>query len=424
MDLTGKRWMILGVSCLINLCIGSLYAWSVFASPMETYLQEKLGISVVTGGLAIVFTVANSLGPITMIFGGKINDLIGPKWVIFVGGFLFGGGMWLSGFARSVGTLVLTYGILCGLGMGLVYGSTIGNSVKLFPDKRGLIGGITTASYGISSVIIPPVANVVISSLGVTVAFKILGIVFLLIISTAALLVERCPADYAPPGWKPTSSFEKGVQMVNVQNWKQMLSTPIFYVMLIMLTCGAFCGLMCISQASTLARKMVGLSVVAATTGVSVLALFNVAGRVIAGYISDRIGRINTLAAAFFLSIIGLILLYYSGQGDIAIFYTGISVVGLCFGAFMGIYPGFTADQFGAKHNSVNYGIMFIGFALAGVFGPTIMSNVYNTDGSYGRAFVIAAVLAVVGLILTSVYRGWTKAQVKQVNHGGGSSIY
>jgi OFA family oxalate/formate antiporter-like MFS transporter len=405
MDLTNKRGIILGASCLINLCIGSLYAWSVFAAPMETYFQEKLGLTVASGGLTIVFTVANSLGPITMISGGKINDLFGPKWVIFVGGLFFGGGMLLSGFACSVGTLVLTYGILCGLGMGLVYGCTIGNSVKLFPDKRGLIGGITTASYGISSVIIPPVANAVISSFGVTVAFKMLGAVFLLIICAAALLVERCPAGFAPPGWKPPSSLKNETGTVNDKDWKGMLSAPIFYVMLIMLTCGAFCGLMCISQAAAVAREMIGLSIVAATAGVSVLALFNVAGRVIAGYISDRIGRINTLAAAFVLSIIGLILIYYSGEGDSATFYIGISIVGLCFGAFMGVYPGFTADQFGAKNNSVNYGIMFIGFALAGFFGPTIMSNIYNADGSYGRAFIIAAVLAGAGLILTFGYR-------------------
>ena len=138
---------------------------------------------------------------------------------------------------------------------------------------------------------------------------------------------------------------------------------------------------------------MIGMSVAAATTVVSILALFNTGGRIIAGYVSDKIGRINTLAIAFVLAIIGLTCLYFSGQGDVTKFYIGIISVGVSFGAFMGVFPGFTADQFGTKHNSVNYGIMFIGFAISGYFGPTVMKNVYAADHSYQRAFLIAAVL-------------------------------
>ena len=151
--LTSKRWLILIASCLINLCIGSVYAWSVFAKPEAAWLSS-FGRELTAGDLAIVFTVANSVGPITLISGGFINDKLGPKWVIFSGGLLFGAGMILSGFATALWQLVIFYGLFCGLGIGLVYGCTISNSVKFFPDKRGLIGGIATASYGISSVLI------------------------------------------------------------------------------------------------------------------------------------------------------------------------------------------------------------------------------------------------------------------------------
>ena len=140
MNLTKKRWIILVASCLINLCIGSLYAWSVFATPMAEYLTMITGNEV--KGLAIIFTIANSVGPVTMISGGAINDKLGPKWVIFIGGLLFGGGMILSGFATSIGMLTMTYGLGVGLGVGMVYGCTVSNSVKFFPDRKGLIGGI------------------------------------------------------------------------------------------------------------------------------------------------------------------------------------------------------------------------------------------------------------------------------------------
>ena len=115
MSLTKKRWIILAASCLINLCIGSLYAWSVFATPMAAYLSSVTGSEV--AGLAIIFTIANAVGPITMISGGFINDKIGPKWVIFIGGILFGLGMIASSFAKSVGMLLLTYGLGVGLGV-------------------------------------------------------------------------------------------------------------------------------------------------------------------------------------------------------------------------------------------------------------------------------------------------------------------
>lgn len=175
--------------------------------------------------------------------------------------------------------------------------------------------------------------------------------------------------------------------------------------MIVLLTCGAFYGLMCTSLASAIAQNMIGMTAAAAAMVVSVLALFNTGGRIVAGYISDKIGRINTLALAFILSIAELGCLIFSGEGDIALFYIGISIIGVCFGAFMGVFPGFTVDQFGVRNNSVNYGIMFIGFAFAGYVGPMVLKNVYASDGSYQRAFIIAIVIAIIGLLLTFVYK-------------------
>lgn len=140
-----RRWIILTASCLINLCIGSLYAWSVFASPLAEKLNETAGYSgtaaLTAANLAIVFTVANSVGPVTMISGGWINDKLGPRWVVFSGGLLFGLGMITCGFAGNIPFLIVAYGLGCGLGMGLVYGCTISNSVKFFPDKKGINRG-------------------------------------------------------------------------------------------------------------------------------------------------------------------------------------------------------------------------------------------------------------------------------------------
>ncbi|MCD8097096.1 MAG: OFA family MFS transporter [Lachnospiraceae bacterium] len=404
-----KRWVVFAASCLINLCLGSIYAWSVLAGGMAEYLSAYTGNTITTGDLAIVYTVANSVGPITMISGGFFNDKFGPKKVILTGGLLFGAGMILSGFAHSVGNLILTYGIVSGLGLGMAYGTTVSTCMKFFPDKRGIIGGITTAVYGLGSVVLPPSVTAILQVSDGAQAFKILGAVFLRIVCGASLFMEQCPADFVPEGYQQQAGASAPAA-VN-KSWKEMLCSPEFYVMLPLFTCGAFSGMMIISQASAVATNQIGMSAAMASAAVSVLALFNASGRIIAGTLSDRIGRVNTLTIAAGLSICGLLSLFLAGEGEYVPFYLGLAIVGLCFGAFMGIYPGFTADCFGTKNNSVNYGIMFIGVALAGYFGPTIMRSIYNADASYGRAFLIAGIFGLAGLILTFVYRLITKSK-------------
>lgn len=402
MNLTKKRWNILFVCCLVNLCLGSIYTWSVFASPMAHFLSERLGQKITSADLAIVYTVANSVGPITMISGGWINDKFGPKKVIFVGGLMFGLGMFLSGYAESIKFLMVSYGLIYGLGLGMAYGTTISSCIKFFPDKRGLIGGITTALYGCSSVILPPIITILVTNYGVTTTFKIVGIIFAIIVCTASFFIEQCPVDFIPEGWSPRVNTIQG-NVVN-KNWKEMLKSPVFYLMMLILCCGAFSGMMITSQASSVAQHMIGMSLFSASTAVSVIALFNVFGRIVAGYLSDKIGRIRTLALSCMLSLIGMLTLYSCSKGTVALFYIGAAIVGLCFGSFMGVFPGFTADKFGPKNNSVNFGIMFIGFAISGYFGPTVMSNIYRSTGEYQEAFLIAAILNIVGIVLSFIY--------------------
>ena len=407
-DYNKKRWFILAACCLVNLCLGSIYAWSVFALPMAEHLSAITGKTLTAGDLAIVYTIANSVGPITMISGGWFNDKFGPRKVIMAGGILFSTGMILSGFARSIPFLILTYGLIGGLGLGMAYGCTISSCVKFFPDKRGFIGGITTAVYGFSSVLIPPIVTLIVGAFDVQTAFFGIGAVFLVIITACSFLVTKCPDDFVPEGWS-APAVKASDKSAAEKDWKGMLTQPVFYVMITLLTCGAFCGMMIISQASAVAQNMVGMTAMAASTAVSVLAAFNAAGRILAGSLSDKIGRINTLMTSCIVSIAGLILLYITGAGEYLKFYAGIALTGICFGAFMGVYPGFTADQFGAKNNSVNYGIMFTGFAAAGYFGPTVMRNIYAARGVYQPAFLVACGLNIAGIILTFVYRGMTK---------------
>ena len=408
-NLDQKRWFILMLCCFVNLCIGSIYAWSVFAGPMEERLNSIYAAGLAPGALAIVFTIANVVGPFVMIPGGRINDKIGPRWIVLLGGLLFGGGYILSGFASSLPMLIVSYSIMSGFGLALVYGCNINNCVKLFPDRRGLIGGLTTACYGLSSVIVPPIANALIQNIGVAGAFRTLGIVFLLIICISSLFMIRPPKDYRPASMELTVHEDAKAPTQAQYTWRQMMGTKTFWLMIFTLLCGGISGMMCISQASAVSQNMMGLSAASAAIAVSIIALFNAGGRILSGFVSDRVGRTGTLMGAFILAAAGLACLYISGHGVLPLFYCGFCLIGLGFGTFMGVYPAFTADQFGSQNNSVNYGIMFSGFAASGYLGPTIMYRIFGAQGTYLNAFLIAELFVAAGLVLLLILRRTTK---------------
>lgn len=400
-NLTKKRWTVLTISCIINIMIGTGYAWSMFVGPLNEHFVA-LGYDAAMATLTWAFTLANSIGPIPMIVGGFINDNIGPKWSVFIGGIFFGGGVFVAGCATSPVMVVFGYGILMGLGMGLVYGCTIGNSVKFFPDKAGLVGGLTTATYGLGSVILPLIIKGIVNADTVLNTFKVLGIVYLVVICVGSFFLTRCPVGFVPDGYQPPAP-KAGVKAPESKNWKQMLADPIFWVMMIMMMCGATFGLMMISNCRGLVTAL-GAEVTLAATAVTILALFNAIGRVACGWISDKLGRVNTLTAMICVGIVGLFVVSIAKTPSV--FIVGICLVGLAFGSFMGVYPGFCAEQFGPKNNGVNYGIMFIGFALAGIVGPQILQRLGTPT-----AYYVAIGLGVLGLVMSFVYRAMSKAK-------------
>lgn len=385
------------MSCLINLCVGATYSWSVFSGPLAERLTSLGAGSFSASDLGIVFTVYNFPGPVSMIAGGWLNRRFPVRRLIQAGSVLYIVGLLLCSWARTLGSLVVGFGLLVGFGVGMVYGCTVNNSVRLFPDKRGMAGGVTTGIYGISSVLVPPLANALIQRYDVSTALRSLAVLFAVVLFFSSLLVEQGPEEVHLPGLS-------GREM----DWRQMLRQREFYGMCAMLLCGGFSGMLVISSASDMAQTVAGFSTEAAALTVSVLALFNAGGRASAGILSDRLGRIGTLSLMFPLSFGALCALYFWGNASGVLFAASIAVVGGCFGALMGIFPGFTADAFGQHNNSVNYGILFIGFGISGLTAPQAAAWVMECTGSYRGAFLIAAALALVGFGFTCLHRRLT----------------
>lgn len=390
-----NRWLILVSGVLINLCIGSAYAWSVFQKPLISMFKWS------TSEASLAFTLSLSIVPLAMIVAGKIQDQKGPKMVIFVGGIIFSLGIIGAGFTTSLGFLYATYGVLGGIGIGTIYACTVANTVKFFPDKRGLASGLVVAGFGSGAVVLAPLSSSLILSYGVLTAFQILGAAYLVVISACSMLVKTAPAGYRPPGWIPPAPSSTTIAGTD-KNWREMLTDPMFYVLWGMYTIGTISGLMVIGHASPIGQEVIKLAPQTAAMAVGFLALANTAGRIFWGWVSDKIGRYNSVMTMFILA--GLMMFAMTQVSTFVPFVAVLMAIGLCFGGFMGIFPSITADMFGPKNLGMNYGIIFTAYGAAAFIGPRLGARFKElNNGDYTQAFLIAAALSLIGIALTFI---------------------
>lgn len=386
-----NRNQVLIASTIILLCTGAVYSFSVFAGPLGQ--QHHWTMS----EIMMAFTINSAISPIPMILGGFFTDKGWSKISITVGGILFGLGFFLTGIATSLTSLYLFYGIIAGFGQGLAYSGCLSNTIKLFPDKRGLASGIITAGMGGATIIAAPIANYLIQHQGVSSAFKVLGAAYVVIVAVASIFIKNAPNEEVENSTAKSKNDSKNV------DWKHMLLTPQFYLIFLMLFSGAFSGLMIASNASIIGQNMFALNASTAAFFVSLYSLSNCLGRVVWGTVSDKIGRNKTLNIILFSIILAFcILVLLSGTSSFAI---GIIILGLCFGGVMGVFPPMVMENYGPRNQGVNYGIVFTGYSLAAFFGPKVAANMAATNnGNFTMAFYVAIGIAVVGVVINSIY--------------------
>ncbi|MDO5713744.1 MAG: OFA family MFS transporter [Tissierellia bacterium] len=384
---TKNRWLILVACVLINLGLGAGYAWSVFQGP----LMEQFGWTTAQASLA--FSISFAMVPIAMIIFGPRQDKEGPRKITFAGGLMFGIGMILTGFTKNLIMLYITYGLILGFGIGMAYGCTTATTVKWFPDKKGLAGGLTAAGFGSGAVLLAPLAVALIDKFGVLMAFRFMGAGLLALICLCSLVIS------AP---EIVGGTEEG-DLTGQMKPKEMMKTTAFKLLWVIYIFGCLGGLMIIGHAANIVDKYLGYGREVATLTVSLLALANTGGRIVWGSVSDKVGRYKTVMAMFIVSGIGLLLLIMKSLGMVSI--GGILLIALCFGGFLGIYPGITAENFGSKFNGSNYGVMFTAYGLAAIFGPRMAAVLTEArGGDYSLAFTVSIILSVVGVVLMFFY--------------------
>src|SRR5436309_1598320 len=288
-----NRWVLAITAFLMQLALGSVYAWSVFLKPVGTVyhvsrLQANLTFSIVLLALGV-----------TAGFGGYLNNRFGPRVIATIGGILYGLGVILAAFAApNIFILYLTFGIIGGVGIGLGYIVALAMLIPWFPDRRGFITGLAVAGFGAGALITGPVAASLINSVGVSNTFIYLGIAYFVVIIIVAQFFRRAPQGFAPTGWTP-STRQQANRSVREYTLGEALKLPRWYVLWLILALNVTAGAALISVASPLAQKFTAVGAVTAALLVSVIGIFNGVGRLFWGWLSDGIGRPFTFLSMF-----------------------------------------------------------------------------------------------------------------------------
>ena len=394
----------------MNLALGSLYAWSVFVPPLE----REFGWS--RAQTSWVYTIAIVCFALSFVAAGRIQDRKGPRICAFLGGVLVSAGFVLAGFTTSLAMLYVFYGVVVGIGNGFGYSTPMPVGSKWFPDRRGLVVGLMVGGYGGGSAIFGTLASGwLVPNVGWRATFQILGAIFFVMTMIGTALLKNPPPGYAPPRLRsPDTGASFGAASSNTTSapsarvtrdftTSEMLRTPTFYALWAAYCLGTTAGQMTISQLVPFARSA-GLGATVATVSLVVSALGNAGGRILSGWMSDTLGRLQTLRAMVLLSAFAMPALFLWREQVVA-FYVLVAAVYWCYGTQLSVFASTTADFYGTKHLGLNYGVLFTAWGAAGILGPAIAARVFDRFGGYRYAFFAASALAIAALVALSFAR-------------------
>ncbi len=385
------RWVYVLLGLIMCVCLGAVYAYSIFLKPVR---DAFTGISAFQANLP--FMVFLAFFAILMFFGGRIMEKIGPRNLSIIGGIVVGLGWFLSAYASNIWMLTLTYGVIAGSGVGLVYGCPVAMAAKWFPDKKGLAVGLALAGFGGSALITGKVANALIPTVGLSTTFMYFGVAFGVILVVLSLPFRFPEAGWAPAGWKPAAGAAAAVDYTP----GEMVKTGTFIGLFLCYIIGCIAGLMAIGISKPVGNEIIKISGETAATLVGVFAIFNAVGRPLFGFLTDKITPRN--AAIFNLVMILVVsgIMIMAKEGDSTL-YT-ISFIGfwLCLGGWLAIAPTATASFFGMKNYARNYGVVFFAYGIGAIIGGIISGQAKDVFGTYTVAFYPTAALAIVGLVL------------------------
>ncbi len=403
-EIKNKGWTVVSAGLAINLALGVLYAWSIFKGALKASI-EKGGPDAFQWDIASIndpYAVCCLAFAFAMILAGKCQDKIGPAKTALIGGLLVGSGFMLMAVSNSYMAWVCGFGLLAGSGFGFGYSAATPPALKWFsPSKTGLIAGIVVAGFGIAPVYIAPLASYLIGAFGIPKAMMYLGIGFTALVCGLSGLLVNPPKGYVPAeptDLGPLAKLNASKPAVNA-SMSEMLRNYKFYVLWVTFFIGSGAGLMVIGSVAGLAKKSMGSM---AFVAVAIMALGNAGGRVVAGVLSDKIGRRATLFIMLSMqAVMMFIAMAVVNSGSAVLLVLLASFIGFNYGSNLCLFPSFAKDYWGTKNYGLNYGALFTAWGVGGFVMGKVSEMINAQPGGLGKSFMLSGLLLVCGAALT-----------------------
>jgi OFA family oxalate/formate antiporter-like MFS transporter len=390
--------------------VGLGYTWSVVQTPFITHLHAEDKLATV----ALCYTVTVLCSTMSPTLLGHFTRKLSVRQMIVIGGILFGGGYIGCGFITNLPMLFLFYALGTGIGTGLCYPTMMGYAASVMPERQGLASGLMAGIYGGSAMIWNPILAGMLEN-NYTFTFNMIGVICLVVLIVCGLILRPVPEGYVDYKKKQTAgkagaaSAQKSrpVRHVQDKNRGEMVRTGMFYVAAVAFAFGLTSGMMVLSQVSPMMQASYGVTVAAAAGYASLMSLMSMLGRILWGTVTDKTDKYVTLCIICAIPVITMGILAARPGMTVAIVCMALTI--LSYGGFGGTITPITADLFGSKYITENYGVMYLMFGIAGLIGPRLAVSLKN-GGDYSKAFMVACILACISLIAAILVRRKVKA--------------
>ncbi|OMC77190.1 hypothetical protein BSK49_03155 [Paenibacillus odorifer] len=384
-----KRWLIVLGTVIMQMGLGTIYTWSLFNAHLVTKFGWELN------SVSITFSITSFALAFATLFAGKLQDRFGLRRLTATAGIVLGLGLILSSQANSLFMFYLLVGVIVGFADGTAYITSLSNLIKWFPNNKGLISGVSVGAYGTGSLIFKYINGGLIDSVGVSNTFMYWGLIVMGMIVIGSLLVREAPVQAAPaPAGSTTATVMSSPKDYTV---KEMLRTKEAYLLFIIFFTACMCGLYLIGIVKDIGVQLAGLDVQTAASAVAMIAIFNTAGRLILGALSDKMSRLKLVGASLAVTAAAMLTLSYATL-NFGLFFTCVAAIAFCFGGNITVFPAIVSDFFGLKNHSKNYGIVYQGFgigALSGSFIAVFLGGFKPTFVIFGLLCLLACIIAI-----------------------------
>ncbi|MBA0164956.1 L-lactate MFS transporter [Pectobacterium versatile] len=377
-----NRGLIVLGTIITQMGLGTIYTWSLFNQP----LVDKFGWTL--SSVATTFSITSFCLAFATLFAGKFQERIGLRRLTMIAGIALGAGLMASAASPSLTLIYLLMGVVVGFADGTAYITTLSNLIKWFPNRKGLIAGISVGAFGTGSLLFKYVNSFLIAEVGVSEAFFYWGIIVMAMILVGSSLLKEPAA--AP------------VQQASVQaqtrdfSLAEMLATKESYLLFIIFFTACMSGLYLIGIVKDIGVQMAGMDMATAANAVSAIAIFNTVGRIVLGALSDNVGRMRVISFTLFVTILAVSVMTFLPLNPI-LFFICVSAIAFCFGGNITVFPAIVGDFFGLKNHSKNYGVIYQGFGIGALSGSFIAAQL----GGFQATFMAIIIMSVISLLIT-----------------------